>query len=96
MKQLIVIETIRAKKDKFAELEKALLAMVPLTLKEKGCLHYEIAKSETSADTFLVLMRWDSSTALDKHNDSEHIQAFVRKYDNILYDEVHETHWWTC
>lgn len=95
MKQLIVVETIQAKPGKFAELKKALLEMVPLSLKEKGCLQYEIAEPVHGEETFLVLMRWENEQALDAHNNSAHIQEFVKKYDNILYGDAQETLWLT-
>ena len=58
MKQLIVVETIQAKPGKAALLKQALLDMVPFSLKEQGCLQYEIAESEQGEEIFLVLMRW--------------------------------------
>lgn len=95
MKQLIVIETIQAKPGKTSALKQALLEMVPFSLKEKGCLQYEIAESEQGKEIFLVLMRWENIEALEVHNVSTHVQEFVKKYDRILYGEVQETLWLT-
>lgn len=92
MKQIIVVETIQALPGKKVELKQALLEMVPFTLKEKGCLHYEIAESEQE-DIFLVLMRWENKENLEAHNISNHVDEFVKKYDGILYGEVEETTW---
>ena len=96
MKQLIVVETIQAIPGKATALKQALLELVPFSLKEKGCLQYEVAESEQGEEIFLVLMRWENIEALEAHNISTHIQEFVRKYDGILYGEVKETLWVPC
>lgn len=90
---IIVVETIRAIKGKRAELKKALTKIVPISRKSKGCLQYDLFEPIEEGDEFLVLMRWESISDLRGHESSDYIDEFVRKYDKILYDEVHVTEW---
>ena len=96
MKQLIVVETIHAKPGQANDLKQALLDMVPFSLKETGCLLYEIAESVQNKEIFLVLMRWENKQQFDAHGHSAHVQEFIKKYDNILYGAFEEACWLTC
>jgi quinol monooxygenase YgiN len=96
MNQFIVIEIIHALPGKTEELKAALVHLVPFSLSEPGCLHYEISQSTTEPENFLVNMKFQDSHNLVEHNNSKHIQDFVKKYDKKLYDNFSETHWFSC
>lgn len=97
LKQLIVVETIHARPGKTTELKQALLEMVIPSLKEKGCLHYEIAEPANKEDlNILVLMRWENLKAFEAHGHSDHVQEFINEYGDTLYDGFQENLYWTC
>ena len=85
MKQLIIVEIIKAKPGKRNALKNALLEMVAPSLQEKGCLHYEIAEPTTDKEEMLVLMRWEHIENFEAHCVAPHITEFVEKYNNILF-----------
>lgn len=91
---ITVVETLRAIPGKLALLKKALLELVPISLKAEGCLQYDVLESIAHEDeVLLVLMRWKTLLDLRNHESSDYISEFVRKYDKILYDEVLVTEW---
>ncbi len=90
---ITVIETIKATQGKVDELKKALLKLVPISRNAKGCLQYNLLEPVDQGDEFLVLMRWEKLTDLRRHESSDDIAEFVRKYEKILYDEVKVTEW---
>ncbi len=96
MSQFIVIEIIHALPGQGAALKQALLDLMPLCRKEQGCINYDIAVSDTAEDIFLVLMEWETPADLEAHVQSEHILEFVKKYENVLYGKVTESHWESC
>lgn len=96
MPHLIIVETIQAVPGKGAELKQALLEMVPISRRETGCLQYEIAQASDGAETFLALMRWESSEHFAAHCTSPDMQEFVRQYENVLYAGFEEQVWLAC
>ncbi len=86
-----VIETLDALPGKAEELKKALLAMVPLSRAEKGCISYDLFQEHDNPHRFAVIMRWKDKQAYDGHNAAAFIQKFVEKFDNVLYCNVVET-----
>ena len=85
---ICMIEGIRAVPGKSKELGLALQQLVPLSLKETGCLRYEIFHSDKNPEEFLVIMEYKTKANLKAHDNSEFIQEFVAKYENVLYAEV--------
>ena len=90
---IIVIETIKAVQAKRKDLKRALLELVPISRKAKRCLQYDLLEPANHRDELLVLMRWKTQTDLRKHESSDYIAEFVKKYDKILYDDVRVTEW---
>lgn len=93
MKEIVAVEIIWATKGKTNELRKALHEMVPICRKGEGCLQYELFEPRVGSGEFLILMRWRDPKDLARHETSEPIQEFIRKYDKILYGEVTQTEW---
>lgn len=90
---IVVVETIKAAPGKTAELKKALLKLVPICRKAKGCLQYDLLEPVDQGDELLVLMRWETLIDHRNHESSDYIAEFVRKYDKILYIDVNVTEW---
>ena len=92
-KEVVVVETIRAVQGKKKELGKALAALVPASRLAPGCLQYDLLESVDKNDEFLILMRWEKLEDLRIHEASKYIGEFVKKYDQVLYDQVKVTEW---
>ncbi len=91
---IVVVETIKAVQGKINLLKKALLELVLISRKAEGCLQYDLLEpAEQGDEILLVLMRWKKLTDLRKHESSDYIAEFVRKYDRILYNDVRVTEW---
>jgi quinol monooxygenase YgiN len=90
---IVVVETIKALEGQFEELKSALLKLLLTSRKAKGCLQYDLLEPVDLGNEILVLMRWEKLADLRKHESSDYIAEFVRKYDKILYDEVRVTEW---
>lgn len=93
MKEVVVVEILKAKPGKTEALKKALLELVPICRTDQGCLQYDLLEPLNGSGEFLILMRWKSPQDLARHEASKPVQDFVRKYDNILYGEVTQTEW---
>ena len=90
---IVVVETIKSVKRKMDLLKKALLELVPISRKAEGCLQYDLLEPVDQGDELLVLMRWNKLADFHKHENSDYIAEFVRKYDKVLYGEVKVTTW---
>ena len=93
IKMIVVVETIKSMQGKAEELKQALLKLIPISRKAPGCLQYDLLASIEQKEEFLVLMRWENLSDLRKHEASDYIAEFVRKYENVLYGDVQVTEW---
>lgn len=89
MKNHICLSQMTAKKGKAKELEKALLALIEDTLKEPGCIAYELWKDLENPESFVMYERFASKQALDAHLESPYVQTFIKRE----YMRCVESHW---
>lgn len=82
---LYVIETLEAVQGKGKQLKVELLDLVPLSRREKGCISYDLFMDKTNPERFTIVMHWTHREAYDAHNQSLHVDGFVRKFENSLY-----------
>ncbi len=73
---IIIAGTISFDPAKRETLEAGFATMQAETLKEPGCLGYELYNSRTDAGTVLVFERWADDEALAAHMTSAHMAAF--------------------
>lgn len=81
---LSVVAEMVAKPGKEDELKRHLLALVAPTLKEEGCVQYDLHQSTSDPARFVFYENWTSREMLDRHSRSEHITAFRSVRDQIL------------
>lgn len=79
-----VVAHIRARPGKEAELEQALLALVEPTMKEDGCLNYDLHRETDDAGHFVFYENWTSRGALEKHLAAPHVRAFLARAAELL------------
>ncbi|PZX15740.1 quinol monooxygenase YgiN [Palleronia aestuarii] len=73
MSHLVIVADIRATPGQGDALETALRALVPPTLGEEGCVHYDLHRDNDDPDHFLFHEAWESRALWERHNASDHI-----------------------
>ncbi|MSQ11989.1 MAG: antibiotic biosynthesis monooxygenase [Dehalococcoidia bacterium] len=62
-----LVVTLKTKKGKGGDFAKAFGKLIPGVLKEPGCEQYALFQNTQDADTLVMIERWKSQAALDKH-----------------------------
>lgn len=75
MADLTVVAVIVAQPGKADVVRDALVALVPPTLEEEGCLSYALSESAVQPGTFVTVERWRSQADADAHLGTPHVQA---------------------
>lgn len=90
---LTVIATIRARPGQETAVREALLALIPTTRAEEGCVNYDLHVSTDDPARFLFHENWTSKAALDAHLAKPHLQEFLGKADALLAEPPQITLW---
>jgi len=90
---LTVIAVIEAKPGCEKRVQKALLALIPPTREEKGCVDYELHVQKDNKRSFLFYENWISKAYLDKHLAMPHLTDFDRIAGGLLAKPVAITLW---
>ncbi|MBW8748011.1 MAG: antibiotic biosynthesis monooxygenase [Acidobacteria bacterium] len=88
MPQLTIIATLVAKPGKSESLGQALLALVPPSRAEEGCINYDLHQSLDDANTWVVYENWVSKAALEYHFTTPHFQAFSQQLGDLTDGSV--------
>jgi quinol monooxygenase YgiN len=91
--KVTVIAFHRAKRGKEQALREALLAVRAPTLKERGCINYDLHDSPDQPGVLVFLENWESKADLDAHLASPHIDAFRAKAPDLLAEPPDITLW---
>lgn len=75
MSHLTVVATVTAKAEFIEEVGAALKALVEPTLKEEGCINYDLHQSIENSAVYVFHENWQSKEHLDAHLATEHIKA---------------------
>lgn len=81
---LTLIAKIVVKADKIEEAKSGLLALIPPTLKEKGCIDYVLHQSNDNPQLFLFYENWTDRECLENHFANEHVATFSAKAEDLL------------
>ena len=84
MIQLTVVAKITAKSGSEELLRQLLIQLVAPTLRENGCLNYDLYSSIKDKTLFLFYENWKNRAVWEKHTNSEHIQAFKRDAEGLI------------
>jgi quinol monooxygenase YgiN len=90
---LTVIAMIEAKPGCEKRVRKALLALIPPTREEKGCVDYELHAQKDNKRSFLFYENWISKANLDKHLAMPHLKTFDKIACGLLAKPVAITLW---
>ena len=92
-KNLVVLARIKAKSGMEQHALKELTKLIEPTIKEEGCIKYELNTSLKDPCEFLFYEIWTSQDALTKHSESTHIKAFRTIREEFLDGGPEVTLW---
>lgn len=76
--EVVLIATFHAVPDAIGELRERLIEMVTLSRVEAGCVRYELHVEDDDPNVLTFIETWESQSALDSHDRTEHLRALVR------------------
>jgi len=74
--KLVVIAIITAKEGYQENINNGLAELIEPTLKEAGCINYDLHTDNENPLIFAFHETWESEDHLDRHLESDHIKAF--------------------
>jgi quinol monooxygenase YgiN len=83
----------RAKPQHIEQFKALLLALVVESRKEEACIQYDLHQSTDDSALFIFHEEWASKEALELHNQTAHINKFIKDSVDIIDGTVviHET-----
>ena len=84
MAGISVVAKTHAKPGREADVEQALRAVVGPTHQAAGCLFYALHRGVDDPRVFVIIERWASREALDRHFVTPHIQALFAKVPELV------------
>jgi len=66
------------------ELEALFRSVIPTTLKEEGCISYQLNRDLDQPRRFVWTEEWESRDLLEKHAASPHIKAILDKIPALV------------
>jgi quinol monooxygenase YgiN len=82
-KPITLVVNFQARPGKEAELRETLLGLIPPTLKENGCINYDLHVAPDDPSKFLFYENWTSKAHLDAHGQTPHIQNLRAHMDEL-------------
>ncbi|MGB0663979.1 MAG: putative quinol monooxygenase [Pontibacterium sp.] len=73
------VAEIKATHDDLVAIRTALAALIPPTLKEEGCLAFDIRESDEKEGHFILWEAWTTKEALNRHFEEPHTSAYIAK-----------------
>lgn len=88
---LTIVARIEAQPGKTEMLKAALQRLVAPTLKESGCVQYDLHQDNENAAVFLFYENWESRELWQAHMKSAHLAEFLRATDGAVASiAIHE------
>ncbi|UTV87970.1 antibiotic biosynthesis monooxygenase [Cobetia amphilecti] len=91
MTQLTIIANIHAKPDQIEQVKAALLALVPITRAEEGCLGYTLHQNNDNPAHFTFYENWASRELWQQHMQAPHLEEYVAATEGAVSEfTLHE------
>lgn len=68
---------IAATEDGARKLREAAVELVAFSLRDKGCISYDLYRSETNDDRYMIVETWESREDLKAHQETDHFKRLV-------------------
>jgi quinol monooxygenase YgiN len=75
------------------EVKKELMALVPLSRADAGCLGYDLYQSAEDPAGFLFYENWQSREHLDAHLQTPHLRSFLARVNQWVAEPVEIAIW---
>ena len=92
---LPVVAIFVAKPGLEEQLDQLLRGVVDTTLREEGCIRYELTRDSQNPRRFVFIEEWESQAHLDRHLAAPHLQALsaqlpahIESADVIVLDKL--------
>lgn len=85
---LTIVARILAKPSYRDLVQHELLKLIPPTLKEKGCMTYDLHQDNENKNLFLFYENWESKALWQAHMKSKHIAAYAKATENAVDEFV--------
>ena len=92
-KPYTVLVTLEAKPGKEKELQAVLSSLIAPSLKEAGCINYDLHKSPTNPRVFMFYENWSSKEAHNLHCETSHFTAAKPAVENLTTTPVEASFW---
>lgn len=86
--QLTITATIVARPEKREVVKQALLDLIPPTLKEDGCLNYDLHQDNENPNRFFFYENWATRALWLDHNASAHIAAHRQRTEGAVLEVI--------
>lgn len=91
-KALTIVATIEAKPDKIDLVKEELKKLITPTLKEAGCIQYDLHQDNQNPASFLFFENWESRELWQDHMNSTHLAEYASategSIESILIQEM--------
>lgn len=87
-KSLTVFAIFKAKPGQEAALKNELLALLPPTRQEAGCINYDLHVDTENPARFIFHENWASKAHLDAHLATPHLKALVAKLPDLIAEPL--------
>ena len=84
--KLTIIAEILAKQEKREFVKNELLKLIKTTLKEEGCINYDLHQDNQNENLFLFYENWESRELWQKHMNNKHIADYAKATEDAVLD----------
>lgn len=91
--KVTVIARARAKSGLEETLRQEILALIPPTRAEAGCINYDLHRSADDPALFMLYENWVSMKDLEEHLAMTYLEAFKAKAPDLLAEPLEITLW---
>ena len=87
-KKVTVLATFKAKPGLEEKVRDAIMALMPPTRAEAGCVNYDLHQSVDDKSVFMLYENWVSKKDLDEHLAMPYLQDFLGKANELFAEPV--------
>lgn len=77
-KKLTIVAKIEANPDKIEFVKAELLKLIEPTLKESGCVQYDLHQDDVNSAVFMFYETWESRELWQMHMSNKHLAEYMR------------------
>ncbi|GAB4195595.1 MAG: putative quinol monooxygenase [Phycisphaeraceae bacterium] len=86
MPKLTIVAHITAQPDKIDLVRAELMKLIPITLKETGCLQYDLHQDNDNPAHFMFFENWESRELWQAHMNAPHLAAYMQATEGAVAD----------